>query len=207
MFTSTLILFVLFTSCSDKQMDNRMLCLKFIELNKSKNFDNLYDVAIGGRRIKSIFDKSSNQYEYVFNSIDVYDNDSDEFLMLPFFKKDATLVEKESSFKNTSQEVKSYLSKKYKVGTDPEILNAFIDFVEKIYSEYYNIETPSELGFKNVQVEGNPRLGRFITFTLNEKCKVYYLADTSTLTEYWRTYFDEKLNKIDEKWYYEVIAK
>ncbi len=203
---SMLSFIILISSCTQKQIDNDILCIKFYKLNKDKNFDVLFNVAIGGRRVTSVYDESSNQYEYIFNTIDIYDYMSDIFFILPLYERDATLTEKDSIFKKVNKEARSYLSKKYKVNSKAELFDSFVKFVENVYIEYDNIETPEGFGFKNVIIEGNPRSGKFITFVLNDQCKVYYLADNCSLTEYWQKYF-RKLNKLDDKWYYEVVSK
>lgn len=177
--------FTIFSSCMQKEIDDEKLCTKFFELNKGKSFDILYDVAIGGRRGKSIYDKSTNKYEYTFNTIDVYDAKSDEFLMLPIYRKNATLAEKDSVQENLSEKVKNYLLIKY--GIDSKISKSYIKYIDKLLIQYYNIEIPNELGFKNVVIEGHPRSGEFITFTLNDTCKVYYLKDNSEVSDYWKS--------------------
>jgi hypothetical protein len=68
------------------------------------------------------------------------------------------------------------------------------DYAKKIDTIY------QELGAINII--SNPNRGKFIEFTLDEKCKVYYLEDATTLTPYWKDKFS-KLQKVDEKWYYE----
>jgi len=199
-------LFIVLSSCSQKKVCNERLCIRFIELNKGKNFDGLYDVAVGGRRVNCIYDESSNRYEIVFIVIDVYDYKSDEFFMLPLFKRDATMTEMDSAFNKVCQVAKIFLSEKYDISSETEIFDSYIDYVKMFYVKYDNIEVPKDLGSTNVLIEGHPRTGKFITFFLREECIVYYLADSSTLNEYWKKYF-KKLNKLDDKWYFEVVKK
>ena len=159
--------FIILSSCTKKEIDSEKLCVKFLELNKDKKFEILFDVAIGGRRGKSIYDESTNQYEYIFNSIDVYDSRLDKFLMIPIFKRDATLSEKEVVFENLSKEAKKYILTKYGIDSNSssEIFNSYTNFIELVHTRYYDIETPAELGFKNILIEGHPQSGKFIIFS------------------------------------------
>ena len=75
-------------------------------------------------------------------------------------------------------------------------------FIKKFKSEYGSINVPNYYKHTNVLVQGNPNLGRFIEFTLDEKCSVFYLEDAATLSPYWKDKFS-RLQKVDEKWYYE----
>lgn len=87
------------------------------------------------------------------------------------------------------------------------MFGAYSHYVDSIYAKYDGLKTPSWYNNKNVIVEGNPRLGKFVTFTLKtnkEVCKCYFVRDKSTLTPYWSRHFN-RINKLDSAgWYYEV---
>ncbi len=201
-----LILFGLLSSCSQNGAHDERLCMRFVELNRGKEFDGLYNVAKGGRRETVIYHDSINKYEYVLNAIDVYDNKSDKYLLLPLFKRDATKAEMESTYKTVSRETKLFLSEKYNLSSETRLLESYIEYIKMIYSELDNIEVPEDCSYINVLVEGHPRTGKFITFYLSNKCKIYYVANDKSLNKYWEKYF-KRINKIDDNWYYEIINK
>ncbi|MDW3193112.1 MAG: hypothetical protein R8G66_12140 [Cytophagales bacterium] len=184
-------------------MTGDSLCQEFYLLNKDKNFSNLLDVAIGGRRGKSEYDKDLNKYEYNFYQIDLYDKGLQQFVVIPVYKKGATFSEKRSFFSQLSNEGHNVLSKKMTTDLDSVSFDAYVANVDQIYEDYYNIRTPVNYNFKNVIVEGNPSSGSFITFILRDTCKVYYVLDRNDLDERWKRRF-LKMEKLGSNWYYEI---
>lgn len=204
MFMLILGFLIMFSSCEQKQFDNVALCKEFYELNKGKDFEGLFDIAMGGRRGESIFDESSRQYFFVFYQIDIYDTKSEKFNVLPIFKRGASSIEQDSAFIQVSSEAINILSRKHgDTLSRRELLLPYVEYINMLYEKYDNIKTPQLHSSRNVVVEGIPSSGKFIRFTLNDNCKVYYLADRSSLTKYWQKHFD-KINKLDENWYYEI---
>lgn len=194
------------SGCSQKKIDPSKLCREFYQLNKNKTFDCLYDVYIGGRVI-SIYDKSSNQYEEFPKRIEVYDFKSKEYIIIPIYKKGATLIEKDSIYKEYDPKIYTFLADKLKITSQKELFEAYIKYVDSVLSKYYDIETPKWYSNKRVIIDGTPQFGKFLTFTLNtstNKCKVYYLADRTSLSPYWIRHFD-KIQKLDSNWYYEIM--
>lgn len=196
--------FVMFLlGCSQKQMDTNKLCKEFYQLNKGKDFDGLFDVSIGSGRVSSVFDESTNQYDLIFKSIAVFDTTSKDYIILPVFKREGTLAEKDSVFKSIKPEVKNFLMRKLSVTHEAGLFDSYVEYVDKVYEKYYSITTPKFFSYKNIVLEGNPRVGKFVTFELTEKIKIYYVADSNSLTQYWIKHFS-KLNKLDSNWFYEV---
>jgi len=202
-----LVIMMFISSCEQKEIDADKLCKEFYQLNMGKNFDGLYDVLIANSRVRSVYDESVDQYDYFFPIISVYDFKSENFITIPVFKKGANLAEKDSIFKRCDQRTKAFLSDKLKATSEKDLLAAYIQYVDSIYIKYYNIKTPKWHSSKNVIVEGHPRTGKFITFTLKtltKICKCYFVSDKSSLNEYWSTHFSS-MKKLDDKgWYYEI---
>lgn len=194
---------IVLSNCSENKIDSRKLCLEFIELNKHNDFDGLYNISIEDIRLESIYNKKSKQYEYMFNAVDIYDFKTEEFFILPLFRKNSTIIEKKETYKKVSNKAKQYLSETYSISAESDIFDSFNNYVEIFYTNYDSIITPNWFGFKNVVFEGNPRLGKFITFILNEECKIYYLADANSLSEYWQKHFN-RIKKYNDEWYYEI---
>ena len=189
--------------CSQKQMDTNRLCKEFYQLNKGKDFDGLFDVSIGSGRVTSIYDESTNQYDLIFKAIAVFDTTSKSYVTLPVFKREASLSEKDSVFKSIKPEVINFLIHKLSVTSEAGLFDSYVKYVGGVYEKYYSIATPKFFSYKNIVLEGNPQVGKFVTFELTENIKIYYVADSNSLTEYWTKHFS-KLNKLDSNWFYEV---
>lgn len=194
---------VFMSSCSQKEMDPHKLSKEFYQLNKGKDLDGLFDVSIGSGRVTSVYDESLNQYDLIFNTIAVFDTTSKNYVTLPVFKREASLTEKDSVFRRIKPEVKDFMIHKLAVTSEAGLFDSYVEYVGMVYEKYYNIATPKFFGYKNIVLGGNPRIGKFITFELTEKVKVYYMADPNSLTEYWTKHFS-KLNKLDDNWFYEI---
>jgi len=197
------ILFVSAVNCSQKEMDPKELCEEFYQLNKDRSFDGLFDVSIGSGRVLSVYDKSANQYDLAFKAISVFDTIQKNYVNLLVFKREASLSEKDSVFEKIEPGVRDFLARKFRVQSE-DLFDSYVKYVDNLYMKYDVIKTPEWFNYKDVVVEGNPSLGKFITFTLNEKVKVYYLADQSSLSQYWSKHFKE-ISKINEEWYYEIM--
>jgi hypothetical protein len=100
----------------------------------------------------------------------------------------------------------------FQLGSDSVIYNSVIKLdTSKFHTDKERIEIAKNYSkridflYKDLGVinsKSNPYLGKFIEFTLDEKCKVYYLEDASTLKPYWKNKFS-RLKKVDNKWFYE----
>ena len=122
---------------------------------------------------------------------------------MPIFKRGASSIEQDSAFSQVSPEALNILLRKHGRLPKSESFLFYVEYVNMLYEKYDNIKTPQLLSYRNVVVEGIPSSGKFNRFTLNDNCKVYYLADHTSLAEYWQNHFD-KINKLDENWYYEI---
>lgn len=201
---AALTLTMVVSECSQKEMSGSELCDEFYRLNKDRKWEELFDVSIGSGRITNVYDRSKNKYDLVFNTIAVFDTASKEYFILPVFKKNASDIQKDSAFNQITAESKNLLSRK--LGTVPEkLFVSYVHYINAIYDKYYSIETPDSYGSKNVVLQGNPSLGKFIKFTLNDAVSVYYVADASTLNQYWLERFNT-LRKLSESedWFCEI---
>ena len=204
-FIALLSVVVLLVNCVQKKMDASRLCMEFYQLNKNKNFDGLFDVAIAKDRVKSVYNDSLRQNEMFFNWIAVFDSDSGFYVRVPVFRRGADIINKKSVFRSLTPSVRRFLTAKLSVKSDTAALyDSYVNYIESTYAKYYGIAVPPENNNKNIGIEGNPMVGKFITFDLTKTAKVYYLADKSSPNEYWSTHFN-KITKIDQNWYYEVV--
>lgn len=195
---------IIFISCNNMpKKDSSKLCTEFYQLNKGKSFDYLFDVTIGTSRVQSIYDENLNKYDLMFKTIGIYDVEAMGYVTVPIFNSRVSESEFDSTFQNFNQQTKDLLSVKLGFGSQKKLFTSYIDFIDRTLEQYYKIETPKWYSGKNVIVEGNPTLGKFITFTLNDKCNCYYLKDPNSLSQYWFEYF-KKLNKLDSNWFYEA---
>ncbi|WP_139125855.1 hypothetical protein [Arcticibacter eurypsychrophilus] len=141
-----------------------------------------------------------------FKTIAVYDLKTNEYITIPVFKKAATLAEKDSTFKSFAQKTKGFLLDKLKA-SDNQLFEAYLNYTNMVLGKYYELKTPKWFSSKNVIIEGDPSVGKFITFTLNTPqkiCKCYFVSGKSSLTKCWSEHFS-KINKLDNtNWYYEI---
>ena len=186
-------------SCLHREIDSYQLCKEFYELNNQKSLDGLYDVSIGVGRTSAEYTKSSRQYDLFFNSIAVFDEESKQHITVPVFKRGASLAEQDSIFRNIKPAVKEFLVRKLDA-IDSSLFDSYVKYINDVYQKYYNITTPKDNNYKNVVMESHPRTGKFLTFVLNDKAKVYYVADSSTLNEYWYKRF-HTLRSLGANWY------
>lgn len=200
-----LLIFILMFSCSQREVDSYQLCKEFYELNKQKDFDGLYDLAIGVRRTSAEYDESSKQNHLIFNSIEMFDSESNNYITVPVFRRGASLVEQDSIFRDIKPEVKEFLVRKLD-DVDSVLFDSYVEYIGKVYEKYYAITTPAGSSYKNIPVESHPRTGKFITFTLNDRAKVYYVTDSSTLNEYWSKRFNT-LMSLGPNWYCEISSE
>jgi hypothetical protein len=189
--------------CVTREMDSCQECKEFCELNSHKNFDGLYDVSIGVRRVSAEYDDSLNQNHLIFNSIEVFDVNSKKDVTIPVFKRGASLTEQDSIFNRIKPGVKEFLEQKLGYPADSILFESYVQYINDIYQKYYSIEVPADNNYKNIILESHPRTGKFITFVLNDRAKVYYVADSATLNEYWSKRFST-LTKLRKGWYCEI---
>ncbi len=151
---------------------------KFITEAKKKDISSLMSINIEARN------ERDNVFHYSYFHI--------------FTKNDTLIIPSIEFFDDIKSD--SILYKSVLRFTEDKILdsNEKIGLAKKYAQKIDNIY--KSLGVINSK--SNPHLGKFIEFTLDEKCKVYYLEDATTLTPYWKDKFS-KLRKVDEKWYYE----
>lgn len=200
--TFALVLAMLMSRCSQKEIASNKLCDEFYQLNKSRDFEGLFDVNIGSGRVMNVYDESANRYDLIFNTIAVFDTVSNEYFILPVFKKGASQVQKDSAFNKVPSESRSFLIRKLGT-TSEELFDNYVLYVNKVYDKYYSIKAPKSYSGKNVPLQGNPSLGKFIKFTLNDKVNIYYVADASTLNDYWSKRFNS-VHRLDEDWFCEI---
>lgn len=194
-------------SCSDRKIDSYQLCKEFYELNRQKSFDGLYDVSIGTGRRSFKDAESSKQSDMVFYTIAVFDEESKQHTTIPVFKRGASFAEQESSFRKITPEGKEFLVRK--LGTiDSSLFDSYVKYIDDVYQKYYDITIPTEFNCKNVVMESHPRIGKFLTFVLNDKTKVHYIhyVDSSALNEYWPKYF-RTLRSLGANWYCEISSE
>lgn len=189
-------------NCKQPQVSQNELCYQFYKLNKDIEFQELYSLNIGGR-YNSEFDKIANQYNLSFNYVEDYDLKASQFITIPVFFRWSNDVEKKIAFNKCSTEVKEYLKEKFKSVSDSDLFLSYVNYVERILKEYYNIKTPSFYNNKSVATEGNPSLGKFITFKLSDKTRCFYLRERIGLSPYWLNFFS-KAKKFSDHWYYEI---
>jgi hypothetical protein len=77
--------------------------------------------------------------------------------------------------------------------------------IEKFIKEYKNIDVPSYYKFKKPKIEGNPKIGNFITFQLNETSTVYFLKDSVGLSPYWLNKFSTT-KRYNKNWYFDCTS-
>ncbi len=175
-------LIVFLQGCSSKQeYDSQKLCRDFCTLNKGKKFSILFEISTDER-----FSKNKPKY------IAVYCADVKGFYINIPLKID--------EFKNKKLYGSEYFYKCKNSGK--EDVGVYQAYINKFNSEYESINVPQYHVYNNVLVNGYPHLGRFIEFTLDEQCKVYYLEDSTSLTTYWKDKFS-RFKKVDDKWFYE----
>jgi len=186
-----------------KANNSEKLCLEFYKANKGKNFDHLFEIATSDR-FHSHYDERSKQNVLEFDHFFIYDSERDEYLLLPVFKQYSSRTSKEQAYKKCSRLTKKLFMKKFKESSDEKLLPYYIQYVETLLQQYYSIETPSSLSYKNLAIYGNPRLGRFIEFRLDAKAHCYYLLSRKGLDNYWNQFFNaEKI--LGTNWYYQIV--
>lgn len=151
---------------------------KFIVEAKNKDISSLMSINIEARN------KRDNVFHYSYFHV--------------FVKNDTLLIPSIEFFDDIR--IDTILYKNVLKFTNDKLINSNekIEFAKKYAQKIDSIY--KSLGVVNSK--SNPHLGKFIEFTLDAKCKVYYLEDITTLTPYWKNKFS-KLQKVDDKWYYE----
>lgn len=204
------IVFIYFSSvfigCNSVERNSTSLCKEFYSLNNKKMFNELYNVVIGKGRVSSVYNATFKQYDLIFKYIDVFDSANSEFVTLPILDHWESISEFDSIFRTFSPQEKDFLLNKFGNISQKELFISYSKYVRNILKTYYQIETPKWFSSRNVVIDGNPLLGKFITFTLSNNCKCYFLENPNTLNPYWSNYF-KKLNKLDAHWYFETNEK
>lgn len=196
-----LILCIVLSGC-DKKPGSDQLAREFYELNKSRRFDALYNVMLDNRW-DSYFDEKLNQHVLLFDHVFVFDADSSKYLRLPLFRIGASPDEKINSFNQCGKSVKAYLNKVLHVRTAGELASEYVKYVDSIRLQYDAIKTPRFHNNANVRIVGDPSLGKFIRFELNDKVSCFYLGERKGLTSYWDDFFSAG-RMYDEHWYYSI---
>ena len=171
-------------SCSmnkNKGIDDS-LCKDFCKLNKEQKFNILFETSTANSRFKN-----GSPTE-----IGVYCKDVNGFFI--------TIPLKLEELKGRKLYESSLFYECKNKGHEDTLI--FKKFISDFNEEYNRIKVPLNYLYSKPKIEGNPHLGKFIEFTLNDKCKVYYLDDAQSLTPYWKDKF-KKLHQVDKKWYYE----
>jgi hypothetical protein len=195
---------VLFTNvmCCRRTISDKELGYEFYKLNRTNHFDGLYNIMLDSR-FDSYYDDKTKQNILLFDHLFVYDRNSNKYLYLPIFQVNSSLVEKKRSFQRCNSETREFLFKELK-GTKPELLPVLYNkYIDSLLLMYSTIKTPVFHNNKNVRIIGNPSLGNFIEFELNNKVSCFYLKDRSGLTTYWAAFFNRG-RKLDEHWYYNI---
>jgi hypothetical protein len=189
-------------NCEQSRYSQRELCYQFYKINKPHEFRDLYDLNIGAR-FNSEYDKIANQYDISFNYIEEYDLQTRQYITIPVFKRGVKDSIKKIAFKKCNNDLKKYLSLKFKSSSESDLFLSYVNYVETVLMQYYRIKTPPFYNNKSVPIEGNPSLGRFITFKLNDKTRCFYLKDRIGLSAYWVSFFNNS-KKFSDNWYYEI---
>lgn len=134
---------------------------KFIDNFKRENLNSLFNVAIEARN------ERNGVYHYYYS----YTFRNKDTLKIPSFEFYDDFVKKDSSFFDDI-----YKLSKYDSVDNVKAFSYAKNYAGKLYKIY------NELGVINSV--SNPNLGRFIKFTLNQSCTVYYLEDFATLSPY-----------------------
>ena len=169
-----LILFLDCGCCSNEKP------LSFIQNSKIKSVTFLMNVSIEARGLRN----DSLHYYYSHSIL------KDDTLTIPSFEYFDDLYSRDSSIYSKSFD-RFCKSNKVKEKSCLDFVKEHAKKIDEAYRELGAINVKSL--FKN---------GRFIEFALDEKCSVFYLEDAATLSSYWKDKFS-KLQKVDEKWYYE----
>jgi hypothetical protein len=172
----TLFITFFFYSCNKKEN----LTYNFIQKSKNKDLSRLINVIIEAREVRN----DTLRYYYSHNFIG---NDTIDIPSIEFFD-DLVNENKEHYFlcfdKLSKYSGDSTINKQ-------EYARRYAQKIDIIYKDLGVINSKS-----------NPNLGKFIEFTLDEKCKVYSLENISNLNTYWKEKFST-LKKVDDKWFYE----
>jgi len=172
----TIFLFSFLGSCTNPNEQ----ALSFIQKSKNKDLSILFNVSIEARG------EFNNVLHYYYSHTLI----NKDTLTIPSFEYFDDFYKKDSATYN-----KTFIKLcKYKGVKEISHLIFAKKYAKKLDEIY------KELGIINIK--SNPNLGRFITFTLNAKCTVYYLEDSTTLKPYWKDKF-RTLKKVDDKWFYE----
>ena len=165
---------------SPKDMDS--LCQDFCKLNKGQKFRLLFETSTANSRFKN----------GIPTEIGVYCKEvQGSFMTIP-------LTFKELKSRNLYGSSHFYECKNNSL----EDSLFFTKYISDFNNEDSQIKVPPYYQYEKPKTHGNPHLGKFIEFTLDEKCSVYYLEDANSLTPYWKDKFS-KLQKVDNEWYYE----
>jgi len=202
-------LFLVSCEPNRQKLDPVKLCYEFYELNKDANFEGLFNVQILGIREHSeLFDDSTLKYNRTPAVIIVNDSISKEYIKLPSFSRNADVRERELRFARCDSSCITYLKNKYNIHSSDSIFEFYIQEIESIYLNHYQIRVPDILPYINIESNGN---GNYIEFVLykNEEKKInyrcYYIKDTiSSSNDRMKDYFNS-LPKFDEHWCYDVI--
>jgi hypothetical protein len=152
---------------------------EFVTMARKKDMNSLLNVNIEARNEKD------GIYHYSYFHV--------------FRKKDTLIIPSFEYFSDLIKEDTVFLKNVVKFDSDStRSLNEKIEFTKKYTQKIDSLY--KDLGVINSK--SNPKMGKFIEFTLSNKCNVYYLADVSTLNPYWKDKFS-KLKKVDKNWYYE----
>lgn len=196
--------FIINSGCIQQQFTNGKLCGEFYKLNRSRHFEELFNVEIGHDRVQSLYNEQSKRYKLFFTDFAVYAIELHEYISMPIFQRKSTLAGQEIAFNRCSQKAKKFLSNKLSYYPSKSAFQVYIAYVNRVWDNYSQITTPQWFSSENIPVHGNPELGKFITFTLNKNSKCYYVKDLKSLTPYWSNFFKSS-HKLDNNWYYSVI--
>ncbi|MEN8249771.1 MAG: hypothetical protein ABFS32_12630 [Bacteroidota bacterium] len=191
---------VLLISCDQQDYTEESLCVDFIEMNSTKDFAFLKNVSTD-KRVNTIHNRETNKFTIDFIGVIV----SEEFSSNTFFvlshdqKTDSSIISE--NFAKLGPIGEEYFSKKANLDKNSDVFEKYCEFVDSFNLVYGNISLPSYYEFENVSVSGIPRIGGFISFELPKNSFVYYLYDSTSLSEYWVKEF-ERMNQYNENWYY-----
>lgn len=199
-------LFLILLSCSGDHTSNDNLPFDFYKLNKDKNFDELFNVIISTRSMKATLNPKPLSASYY--KISYFDSLINDYILFPIVKYPFNKSAITFSFERCDEKCKEFLRRKYNLNTNNEILSKYIELIGRIINEYHQIGVPEYYAYKAVfQVSGNPKLGSFIQFKLNEKTICFYLKNNPTIKhKYWKEMFSS-IKKIDDNWYYSLSTE
>ena len=205
---------ILFFSCKSKErIDPYQLCLDFYELNKSLEFENLFNIHILGiRETIEYVDTLPTRYDRIQPFFIRHDSVTQSAINIPAFRKESDTDVEMFFFSRLLKEAKDYLNTKYNLTcTDDSIhlFEAYRNEVKTIYDNYYKIRVPGELPYNNIEIKSTNHCIQFVLYKNDEKGEMiscYYKRDNVAQDKNLCNHLNT-LPCFDKNWYYEIKKK